>query len=98
MDLSIHHAGGGGHGYGSAALTPSSVSTATTGASPVDAPNRRLPHGRSTRDYPDFKDEDDDDGYSHDGEHPKKKQKRNKPTLSCHECVERKTKVSCRPA
>jgi hypothetical protein len=27
---------------------------------------------------------------------PKKKQKRNKPTLSCHECVERKTKVrSC---
>lgn len=23
----------------------------------------------------------------------KKKQKRNKPTLSCHECVERKTKV-----
>lgn len=24
----------------------------------------------------------------------KKKQKRNKPTLSCHECVERKTKVS----
>lgn len=26
-------------------------------------------------------------------EPPKKKQKRNKPTLSCHECVERKTKV-----
>lgn len=25
--------------------------------------------------------------------HSKKKQKRNKPTLSCHECVERKTKV-----
>ncbi|KAJ0375070.1 hypothetical protein COL26b_006617 [Colletotrichum chrysophilum] len=25
-------------------------------------------------------------------EPPKKKQKRNKPTLSCHECVERKTK------
>jgi hypothetical protein len=24
---------------------------------------------------------------------PKKKQKRNKPTLSCEECVERKTKV-----
>lgn len=24
----------------------------------------------------------------------RKKQKRNKPTLSCHECVERKTKVS----
>jgi hypothetical protein len=27
-------------------------------------------------------------------EPPKKKQKRNKPTLSCEECVERKTKVS----
>lgn len=27
------------------------------------------------------------------GEPPKKKQKRNKPTLSCEECVERKTKV-----
>lgn len=28
-----------------------------------------------------------------DGEPQKKKQKRNKPTLSCYECVERKTKV-----
>ncbi|KAL6881684.1 fungal-specific transcription factor domain-containing protein [Trichoderma longibrachiatum] len=28
----------------------------------------------------------------HAGGPPKKKQKRNKPTLSCHECVERKTK------
>lgn len=27
------------------------------------------------------------------GEHQKKKQKRNKPTLSCFECVERKTKA-----
>jgi hypothetical protein len=27
-------------------------------------------------------------------EPPKKKQKRNKPTLSCEECVERKTKAS----
>lgn len=25
---------------------------------------------------------------------PKKKQKRNKPTLSCSECVDRKTKVN----
>lgn len=30
-----------------------------------------------------------------DGERAKPKQKRNKPTLSCEECVERKTKV-CR--
>jgi hypothetical protein len=29
-----------------------------------------------------------------DGPPQKKKQKRNKPTLSCVECVERKTKVS----
>lgn len=29
-----------------------------------------------------------------DGERVKPKQKRNKPTLSCEECVERKTKVS----
>lgn len=28
---------------------------------------------------------------------PRKKQKRNKPTLSCEECVERKTKVRCCP-
>ena len=33
---------------------------------------------------------DDGDGSSTP---PKKKQKRNKPTLSCEECVERKTKV-----
>lgn len=34
----------------------------------------------------------------HAGGPPKKKQKRNKPTLSCHECVERKTKVRAFPA
>jgi hypothetical protein len=33
-----------------------------------------------------------EDGFN--DEPPKKKQKRNKPTLSCEECVERKTKVS----
>ena len=32
--------------------------------------------------------------YTPDGERAKPKQKRNKPTLSCEECVERKTKVS----
>lgn len=38
-----------------------------------------------------------DDASEHfDGssDHPRKKQKRNKPTLSCEDCVERKTKVS----
>lgn len=32
-----------------------------------------------------------------DGQRTKPKQKRNKPTLSCEECVERKTKVSTLP-
>ncbi|KAI5463095.1 fungal-specific transcription factor domain-containing protein [Mariannaea sp. PMI_226] len=35
---------------------------------------------------------DDNDGTTNGEGPPKKKQKRNKPTLSCHECVERKTK------
>jgi len=35
-----------------------------------------------------------DEDASLQDEPPKKKQKRNKPTLSCFECVERKTKVS----
>lgn len=33
------------------------------------------------------------DNESGDGERTKPKQRRNKPTLSCEECVERKTKV-----
>jgi hypothetical protein len=33
-------------------------------------------------------------GTTHGDAPPRKKQKRNKPTLSCEECVERKTKVS----
>ncbi|KAF7544875.1 hypothetical protein G7046_g9689 [Stylonectria norvegica] len=38
-------------------------------------------------------DQDDEDMTANGDGPPKKKQKRNKPTLSCHECVERKTKV-----
>lgn len=34
------------------------------------------------------------EGISPEGERVKPKQKRNKPTLSCSDCVERKTKVS----
>lgn len=49
---------------------------------------------RSLTAYPESRDNgvksEDADG---DGELLKKKQKRNKPTLSCFECVERKTKV-----
>lgn len=36
---------------------------------------------------------EDEDGAEAEGP-ARKKQKRNKPTLSCEECVERKTKVS----
>lgn len=49
---------------------------------------------RSSTAYPESRDNgvksEDPDG---DGELLRKKQKRNKPTLSCFECVERKTKV-----
>lgn len=52
---------------------------------------------RSSTAYPDVINEDarSEDA---DGEPQKKRQKRNKPTLSCYECVERKTKVGwCHP-
>lgn len=38
----------------------------------------------------------DQDARGGDNESAPKRQKRNKPTLSCHECVERKTKVGGR--
>jgi hypothetical protein len=38
--------------------------------------------------------DNNDDAGSVNAQRAKKKQKRNKPTLSCSECVERKTKVS----
>lgn len=49
---------------------------------------------RSSTANPDARRESSKDGDADvDGEPHKKKQKRNKPTLSCFECVERKTKV-----
>lgn len=50
---------------------------------------------RSDRSSTVFRDARDDDLKSEDadGEARKRRQKRNKPTLSCFECVERKTKV-----
>ncbi|KAF4435053.1 transcription activator acu-15 [Fusarium acutatum] len=78
----------------SSALTPGSASTSPASIS------HRLPSASAsttsrhpTGDY--LPDADDQDASTPvDGEEPpKKKQKRNKPTLSCHECVERKTKV-----
>ncbi|KAK2932684.1 Zn2-C6 fungal-type DNA-binding domain [Fusarium oxysporum f. sp. vasinfectum] len=77
----------------SSALTPGSASTSPASIS------HRLPSASAsttsrhpTGDY--LPDADDQDASTPvDGEEPpKKKQKRNKPTLSCHECVERKTK------
>ncbi|KAI1011538.1 hypothetical protein LB504_002785 [Fusarium proliferatum] len=78
----------------SSALTPGSASTSPASIS------HRLPSASAsttsrhpTGDY--LPDADDQDASTPvDGEEPpKKKQKRNKPTLSCHECVERKTKL-----
>lgn len=76
------------------ALTPGSASTSPASVS------HRLPSASASTtsrhhagDYlPDADDQDASTPVNGD-EPPKKKQKRNKPTLSCHECVERKTKV-----
>ncbi|KAI1072794.1 hypothetical protein LB507_003455 [Fusarium sp. FIESC RH6] len=73
----------------SASTSPASVSHRLPSAPASNTP--RHPHG----DY--LPDAEDPDASTTpvDGEEPaKKKQKRNKPTLSCHECVERKTKRS----
>lgn len=83
--LTIAH-GTSPHKPGSASTSPVSIShgLASTAAS---ATSKNPPN-----DYADG--EEDDGSPTIDGEEPaKKKQKRNKPTLSCHECVERKTKV-----
>jgi hypothetical protein len=111
MDLSLFQQGGNGPvgrsvavGRGNA-LTPSSVSNASI-ASPVSvAGSLRLPGiggGGGTGaigglDYRGIVSHDADAMLpeSHESGPSKKKQKRNKPTLSCHECVERKTKVRC---
>ena len=78
---------GGGALPGPAALTPSSASTAT-----FPSPNASSSRGHrlERREYADL----DADAAMNGDEPSSKRQKRNKPTLSCHECVERKTKVS----
>ncbi|KAL7788985.1 fungal-specific transcription factor domain-containing protein [Trichoderma ceciliae] len=93
-----------GRGNASSALTPSSVSNASI-ASPVSVSGSLRPviGGGGTGgtggiigglDYRGIVSHDADSTLpeSHAGGQLKKKQKRNKPTLSCHECVERKTK------
>ncbi|KAH8681329.1 fungal-specific transcription factor domain-containing protein [Xylariales sp. PMI_506] len=66
-------------------LTPASVNSVNTiYSSPA-------PIGAVKREIDDATDGTHSDSATN-GDHAKKKQKRNKPTLSCHECVERKTK------
>lgn len=62
-----------------------------------DYHDERRDYHDERREYPDERREflDETENFTGDGP-PKKKQKRNKPTLSCHECVERKTKVCSR--
>ncbi|KAL3955354.1 hypothetical protein ACCO45_010917 [Purpureocillium lilacinum] len=76
---------------GAAVLTPNSAtSPATTIPSPASASYPRSQDGARY----DYGGDSGQEGTlpAVGDEPPKKKQKRNKPTLSCHECVERKTK------
>ncbi|POR39089.1 Zn(II)2Cys6 transcription factor, partial [Tolypocladium paradoxum] len=70
-----------------------SSTTAVSSASPASAAHR--PHnGHDAVRYGFGADASHDaDADADAGEPPRKRQRRNKPTLSCHECVERKTKV-----
>src|SRR5688572_6825743 len=76
-------------------LTPTSASTTTTAnfpSPPSASRSHRLSHSLARSASDEYDDGSADASHNGDGP-PKKKQKRNKPTLSCHECVERKTKV-----
>ncbi|PNP52791.1 hypothetical protein THARTR1_06632 [Trichoderma harzianum] len=92
-----------GRGNASSALTPSSVSNTSIASPGSVSGSLRLPvlggggpGGLGGLDYRGIVSHDQDADLalpeSHAGGPSKKKQKRNKPTLSCHECVERKTK------
>jgi hypothetical protein len=78
--------GASAHPYGSTVLTPTSVSTSATFPSPPTRSSNRRPSSA-------VESRNDSDDQVNGDEPVRKKQKRNKPTLSCHECVERKTKV-----
>lgn len=72
-------------------VLPSPISIVSSAHQPL--PPLQSPKDRDVRPR-----EPDVRGASADADEPAtKKQKRNKPTLSCHECVERKTKVRCVP-
>ncbi|KAL7915657.1 fungal-specific transcription factor domain-containing protein [Trichoderma velutinum] len=93
-----------GRGNASSALTPSSVSNTSIASPGSVSGSLRLPvigggggpGGLGGLDYRGIVSHDHDAELTlpetHTSGPPKKKQKRNKPTLSCHECVERKTK------
>lgn len=105
----FQQAGNGHHGRSVAggrgnALTPSSVSNTSIASPGSVSGSLRLPviggggpGGLGGLDYRGIVSHDQDADLTSPQTHasgpPKKKQKRNKPTLSCHECVERKTKV-----
>ncbi|KAI0175953.1 fungal-specific transcription factor domain-containing protein [Hypoxylon sp. FL1284] len=81
------------------ALSPISILTPTSASTLYASPDSATQPFFGAKSEP-----DDGDGASSGGsvaaagsyaEPEKKKQKRNKPTLSCYECVERKTKASC---
>ncbi|KKO97448.1 hypothetical protein THAR02_10442 [Trichoderma harzianum] len=104
----FQQAGNGHHGRSVAggrgnALTPSSVSNTSIASPGSVSGSLRLPviggggpGGLGGLDYRGIVSHDQDADLTMPETHasgpPKKKQKRNKPTLSCHECVERKTK------
>ena len=107
------HAYYGGPASGTAALTPTSATTAGSFPSPPGPPANAHAQGapgyaHAGSRYSSYPDHQAQQEYSSpatskaetrrdemNGEvSEKKRQKRNKPTLSCHECVERKTKVS----
>lgn len=108
MDLSLFQQGGNGQhgrsvavgrGNASSALTPSSVSNTSIASPGSVSGSLRLPGigpgGLGGLDYRGIVSHDADSMLpeTHASGPSRKKQKRNKPTLSCHECVERKTKV-----
>jgi hypothetical protein len=97
------------HQAGASPVRSPNASSGPSLPSPAHAPHHPVPRLHDPHDThdthdlhdstrPEYTDEGDDNA---DGEpegdstsRPRKKQKRNKPTLSCHECVDRKTKVS----
>ena len=87
--------GGGGSGGGGRPSPINTISTPTSAGTLYTSPEDSTIVIPKTE-HDEYDDEESSSRGSHKGttRHPRKKQKRNKPTLSCQECVERKTKVS----